>query len=171
MYKKEILSRSSWLGVGLILSLLIAQLIGGFEKILSENIYLAAFIPLVVYMSDAVGAQMEAIIIRELNTPGKFNFIKFLKKQAIIVTVVALTISSLAWLIINIIRDDSDLSIVIGLSLFGGIMTSLLAGALIPYLFWRLHKDPAQASGPVATVIQDFLSIMLFFLIAQFIYK
>lgn len=62
-YVKEIKTRVLWLLIGLAMSLAIAGVIKGFETTLQENLILASFIPLVVYMSDAVGTQMEAIII------------------------------------------------------------------------------------------------------------
>ncbi len=166
-YAKEIKTRIVWLLIGLLLSLGIAQVIQGFETTLQENLILATFIPLIVYMSDAVGTQMEAIIIRDLNKKGKFDFNKFLRQQAIIVVVVALVIGTIGGVIVAVHDHSTALGLVIGISLIGGILSSLLTGSIMPYIFWRLHKDPAEASGPIATVIQDLLSVLIFFLIAQ----
>lgn len=166
-YLKEIKTRIYWLLVGLALSLGIAEVIKNFDSTLQENLILASFIPLVVYMSAAVGAQMEAMIIRELSKKAKFHFYKFLRQQVVIVSVVAVVISTVAGLVVSALNGDSNLGLVIGLSLMAGIMTSLLTGSLMPYMFWKMHDDPAEASGPVATVIQDFLSVVAFFLIAQ----
>lgn len=156
-----------WLLIGLALSLGIAEVIKGFEATLQQNLVLASFIPLVVYMSDAVGTQMEAIIIRSLHTKGKFNFLKFFWRQAIIVSVVALVVGSVAGLVVSVLNNSSNLGIVIGISLFIGILSSLVTGSALPYFFWRMHNDPAEASGPIATVIQDFLSVVIFFMAAQ----
>lgn len=164
---KEIKTRLAWLALGLVASLMIARVISSFEHVLEANIILASFIPLIVYMSDAVGTQMEAIIIRELNQKRKFHFAKFFKNQLLIVIPVAICIGALAAVILQIWKGDSNLSLTIGLSLFAGITTSLITGAVLPYLFWKLHEDPAEASGPVATVLQDFLSVIVFFYIAQ----
>lgn len=166
-YLKEIKTRVFWLLIGLTLSLGIAEVIKGFEDTLQENLILASFIPLVVYMSDAVGTQMEAIIIREFNKKKKFHFSKFLRQQVVIVAVVAAVVGTVAGLIVGLLNRSESLGLVIGLSLVGGILSSLLTGSLLPYIFWKLHDDPAEASGPVATVIQDFLSIVIFFLIAH----
>jgi magnesium transporter len=166
-YPKEIKTRLTWLLLGLTLSLGIAEVIKGFEATLQENLILATFIPLVVYMSDAVGTQMEAIIIRGLNTKGKFNFMKFLRQQSVVVVTVGFVVGIVAGTAVAIINDSSQLGLVIGLSLFAGILSSLFTGSLLPYLFWKLHDDPAEASGPIATVVQDFFSIIIFFLVAQ----
>lgn len=166
-YAREIKTRVMWLLIGLAMSLAIAELIKGFEATLLENLILASFIPLVVYMSDAVGTQMEAIIIRSLHIGGRFDILKFLRQQAIIVTAVALIIGVVAGLFVSILNDSTSLGLVVGLSLICGILSSLITGSVLPYFFWKLHNDPAEASGPIATVLQDFISVLVFFLIAQ----
>lgn len=166
-YFKEIKTRTLWLLVGLLLSLAIAEIIKSFEATLQENLVLASFIPLVVYMSDAVGTQMEAIIIRELQAKKRFNFLKFFRQQTIIVVVVALFVGAASTLLVGLLNHSSDLGTVIGISLFFGIISSLLTGSILPYLFWKLHNDPAEASGPIATVLQDLLSVVIFFITAQ----
>jgi magnesium transporter len=109
---------------------------------------------------------MEAMIIREL-TNKKFKFLLFFKKQFLIVFTVALIVGIVAGLLVGYIDNSSSLGVVIGLSLFFGILSSLVTGTLIPYMFWKMHDDPAEASGPIATVIQDTLSVIIFFTIAQ----
>lgn len=156
-----------WLTLGLAASLMIARVISSFEDVLHENIILASFIPLIVYMSDAVGTQMEAMIIRELNSKSKFRFRKFFQRQLLVVLPVAVIIAIVSMGALYAWHKDSNLSVVVGASLFFGIMSSLITGAVMPYFFWRLHEDPAEASGPVATVLQDFLSVIIFFYIAQ----
>lgn len=165
-YFREIKTRLIWLLIGLVMSLGIAQVIKGFESTLESNIILASFIPLIVYMSDAVGTQMESMIIREL-VHNKFKFWKFLKKQFLIVAIVALLIGITATLLVTFIDHSREVGIVIGITLFFGILSSLLTGTFMPYLFWKLHNDPAEASGPIATVLQDTMSVVIYFLIAQ----
>ena len=165
-YLKEVKTRVTWLLIGLVLSLGIAQVIERFETTLKANLILATFIPLVVYMSDAVGTQMEAMVIRELNTPGKFHFGRFLRQQLVIVSLVAVIVGTVSGLVVGW-QDSSELGVVIGLSVVGGIMSSLVTGTVLPFIFWKMHDDPAEASGPIATVLQDLMSVLIFFLIAQ----
>ncbi len=166
-YIKEIKTRVIWLSIGLILSLGIAQIIKQFETTLQTNLVLASFIPLVVYMSDAVGTQMESIIIRELSGKKKFPIVKFIKQQSVIVTAVAIIIGIMATITVSIIDQSTDLGLIVGISLFCGIMSSLITGSVLPYIFWMSHNDPAAASGPVATVIQDMFSVLIFLYVAQ----
>jgi magnesium transporter len=166
-YIKELKTRLTWLFIGLLLSVGIAELIKGFENTLQENLILASYIPMVVYMSDAVGTQMEAMIIRSLHKKGKFNFLKFLRQQALIVAAVSVIIGAAAYLIVSVLNDSQSLGLVVGISLICGILTSLFTGTVLPYLFWKLHNDPAEASGPIATAIQYLFSVILFFIFAQ----
>ncbi|MCB9834712.1 magnesium transporter [Candidatus Nomurabacteria bacterium] len=163
----EVKVRLTWLVIGLFASLLTAGLINNFDQVLDRNLVLASFIPLIVYMSDAVGTQMEAMIIRELNNKKKFNFRGFFQRQLIVVTIIGMIIASIATGVVGIWKSDFNLAIVVGASLLSGILTSLVTGAVMPYFFWKLHQDPAEASGPIATVIQDFLSVLVFFLVAS----
>lgn len=165
-YLGEVKVRLTWLLIGLVMSLGIAQVIKSFNETLEANLILASFIPMIVYMSDAVGTQMEAMIIRELTTK-KFKFLVFFKKQFLIVFTVALIVGIVAGILVGYIDNSTSLGVVIGLSLFFGILSSLITGTLIPYMFWKMHDDPAEASGPIATVIQDTLSVIIFFTIAQ----
>lgn len=167
---KEIKTRLVWLSLGLVMSIAIAKLIEQFEATLRANIILATFIPLVVYMSDAVGTQMEAIIIRELKDKKRFRFAHFMAKQSLIVIPVSVMISLGSFAIIYLIYSDVLLATTVSLALLFGVVSSLFTGAVLPYWFWREHKDPAEASGPIATVIQDLISVLVFLAIARAFY-
>ena len=62
---------------------------------------------------------------------------------------------------------DFNIAKILSVSLFGTITSSILTGLTIPYVFVKLRFDPANASGPVGTVIQDFLSVLIYFTIAS----
>jgi magnesium transporter len=51
--------------------------------------------------------------------------------------------------------------------MIGAILSSVATGLGIPYFFRKLGEDPANASGPIATILQDIMSIIIFFLIAS----
>lgn len=74
--------------------MLAAGIIGRFEGTLEKNLILAAFIPLMVYMADAVGTQMEAFIIRDLAVNPELEFFRYFRRQFLIVTLIALITST-----------------------------------------------------------------------------
>lgn len=159
--------RLPWLMLGLIGGILAAAVTGLFEKVLAENLILAAFIPLIVYMADAVGTQMEAFIIRDLTINPKLKFIKYFFRQALIVTMIGFVASALIYGASLFIYDNFQLSLVLSLTLFLAVFSSLATGLVVPYVFGRLNFDPANASGPIATIIQDVLSVLIYFYIAS----
>lgn len=161
--------RLPWLILGLFGGVLTAGIVKNFEDTLSQNLILAAFIPLVVYMADAVGTQMEAFIIRDLALDPKLNFGRYFFRQFIIVAGIGVISSVLLYAVSRIIHDNGIVSLVLSLALFCAILSSLITGLSIPFLFGKLRLDPANASGPVATIIQDIVSILVYFGIARWL--
>jgi magnesium transporter len=159
--------RLFWLVLGLVGSLFIAKFIRFFESTLEENLLIAAFIPLIVYMSDAVGTQMESIIIRAVSKEKHFNVKKFLSFQFSVVSLLAISLGILSGVGSYLIYKVGDFSAVLGLAVFITIISSLFTGLAIPYVFWRFHQDPAEASGPIANIIQNAISISIYFLIVS----
>lgn len=159
--------RLPWLVLGLAGGLIGAQIIHQFEGLLSERLILAAYIPLIVYMSDAVGTQMEAYEIRDMALHPTASFIKYLLRQMTIVIFLGIAVGLIVSLVNFFLLNDMALVLVIGISLCLSIFTSIFTGLLIPYLFTKADFDPANASGPIATIIQDLVSVVVYFEIAH----
>lgn len=158
--------RLPWLIIGLFGGLLAAKIIGFFEDTLSKNLILAAFIPLIVYISDAVGTQMEAYIIRDLAVEHQIPIVKYFSRHFIVVFAIGVLLAALLFGAYGFFYGDWHIAGVLACSLFAAVLSSVLTGLLIPYLFSRFTLDPADASGPVATIVQDMLSILIYFAIA-----
>lgn len=160
--------RLPWLILGLSGGLLAAQIISSFEEILSQNLLLASFIPLVVYISDAVGTQMESFVIRDIAIhKGGIHFVKYFTKQFVIVTVMGILLAGGLYGLTLFIHHSPNLSLAITLSMFFAIESSIFTGIILPVLFRRVRLDPANASGPIATIVQDILSVTIYFLVAS----
>lgn len=157
--------RVPWLILGLFGGLLAAKIVGFFEGSLRNNFVLAAFIPLVVYMADAVGTQTETLYIRSLvyniNTRG--YFLKEVKVSLLIALILGILLSLVSYLWFRL----SFVSLTLGVSLFFTIVVAFGLGIFIPYLLNQAKKDPAIISGPVGTIIRDILSLISYFLIAS----
>ncbi|MFA6992313.1 MAG: magnesium transporter [Candidatus Gracilibacteria bacterium] len=161
--------RFPWLFIGLVGGVLAAKLIEQFEFVLSKNLILAAFIPTIVYMADAVGVQMESFIIRDLALEGKIKFHRYFVRQFTVVFFMGLVFSGMLFLINWFTSKDVVISFVLSLALFIAIMSSLLTGLMIPYVMRKSRIDPANVSGPIVTIVQDILSIVIYFLIAAWL--
>lgn len=166
-FKKSFKHRFPWLMIGLLGGILAAHIVTSFENVLSENLILAAFIPLIVYMSDAVGTQMEAFVIRDTALHSHLNFVKYFFKHFLVTAFIASILGLTLFVYSLIFNKETKISIVLSISMFLSVLSSVLTGLLLPRLFTKLKLDPANASGPVATILQDILSVLLYFSIAS----
>ena len=160
-------NRFPWLVVGMLGGFLMSKTIAFFEGTISENIILAAFIPLIVYMASAVQSQIGLFIVRDLAFNPKLNFRKYAFEQLKIIFLIGLGISVLAFLSSFLFYSDILVSLILAIAMFCGILSSIITGILIPFLFHKLKFDPASASGPIATIFQDLISIVIYLLVAK----
>jgi magnesium transporter len=155
--------RLPWLLVGLAGALVAAWIVGSFEERLQGNVALAFFIPGIVYMADAVGTQTETLVIRGLSVGVPIG--EVVRRELLTGLLVGLALSAaflpLAWL-----GWEGDVAFAAALALLAASSTATLVAMALPWLFSRLGRDPAFGSGPLATVIQDLASILIYFAIA-----
>jgi magnesium transporter len=156
--------RLPWLLLGLAGALLAAVVVGGFEEQLADNVLLAAFIPGVVYMADAVGTQTETLVIRGLAAGVGVRAVA--RPELITGLVVGIVVAGAFAAVGLAAWDDPEVIAVVALSLLAACSVATVVAMALPALLARLGQDPAFGSGPLATVIQDLLSILIYFLIA-----
>ncbi len=65
-----------------------------------------------------------------------------------------------------LVWGDGEVAVAVGLALVASCSIATLVAMIFPWVFWRLGADPAFGSGPLATVVQDLLSITVYLLIA-----
>ena len=162
--RQRLLHRLPWLLVGLVGAMLSAIVIGAFEEQLDQVLLLAFFLPAVVYLADAVGTQTEAILIRGLSVGIDMH--RVVRKELISGGVIGAVIG-LCFLPFALIGwGNTEVAVAVALALFCACSLATLVAMLLPLAFHRLGIDPAFGSGPLATVIQDLLSIVVYLLIA-----
>ncbi|GIO22526.1 magnesium transporter [Oceanobacillus sp. J11TS1] len=157
--------RLPWLVILLILGMLTATLIASFEETLEQVAILAAFIPLIGGTAGNSGTQALAVSVRgmatgEFENTGKW---KLLGREALTGLINGLFCGIILAAIIYIWQGNIYLGILLGLSIMGSLLVATLAGALIPMLMNRLNIDPAVASGPFITTINDLISTLIYF--------
>jgi magnesium transporter len=162
---KAFRARIPWLMLGLIGGWLAAGIAGHFEAALQREISLAFFLPLVVYMADAVGTQTETILVRAL-AYGRVSLAGQLLHEGLIGLCIGGVIGGLAGLGFLIIDGRQSMALVLGLTLAMTAVVATLVASLLPLGLDRLGADPALASGPIATVAQDLLSVAIYLNIA-----
>jgi magnesium transporter len=152
--------RVPWLLVGLVGALVSADIVGSFESQLQNMVTLAFFIPAVVYLADAVGTQTETIVVRGLSVGAGFG--RMLARETAAGVVIGLAIALIAGPLVLWRWGNADLALGVGLALFGACSIATVVAVALPLLLDRLGADPAFGSGPLATVIQDLLSILIY---------
>ncbi|HAQ08290.1 MAG TPA: magnesium transporter, partial [Bacillus bacterium] len=160
--------RLPWLIILLFLGMFTASLIGRFEDTLNKVAILAVFIPLIAGMAGNTGTQALAVAIRgiatgDLEKESKWNIIVREAGTGFITGAVS---GILVTFIVYFWHGDFYLGALVGVSIFITLIIATLAGSLVPLLMHRLKIDPAVASGPFITTINDIISILIYFGIA-----
>lgn len=158
--------RAPSLIVGLLLGICISFVTSNFEEVLSQNVEVAFFLPFIVYIADAIGTQTEAIYTRDLKS-GKAKFSNYFKKEFALGALFGIIFGIFSGLISYLWLQNDLLSISVSISCFLTITTAPLVALIIAHTFYVLHKDPAAATGPIATVVQDVLSVVIYGVVAS----
>lgn len=158
---RRALFRLPWLLVGLAGSAAATGLMAGAEAELSANIAVAFFIPAIVYLADAIGTQSEAVAVRGLSLTDGGTWRLLLGELgtgALLGVTLALVALGAVWVVFGDLRLAGAVSG--ALAAAGTIATGV--GFLLPWTFQRAGLDPAHGAGPVATVVQDVLSLAVY---------
>ena len=164
-------ARLPWLLIGLMGGVVAAQIIGFFENVLEEQILLAFFIPVIVYMSGAVAAQTETLIIRGMVFDPKVTLKGYFFKELKIGFFLALVLGLILSLVSFLWWGNYSLTVILGLTLFLGIFLSVAIAILIPFVLQKFKKDPAMGSGPFGTIVTDIVSVTVYFVVASILLK
>ena len=159
---RRVRDRLPWLLVGLVGSALATALMTRFEATLERTVAVAFFLPGLVYLADAVGTQTEAIVVRGLSL-AHGHFVRQWLKEAMTGAWIGLVLGSLAALGAFVAFADARLAAAVGLAVFSAGAVAASLGFALPWALSRAGVDPAYGSGPLATIIQDVLTIAIYF--------
>ena len=163
--------RLPWLIFGLFGGLFAARIVTFFEGSLKVHFILAAFIPLIVYMADAVGVQAQTLFIRSLALDSRLDIRNYFFKEIKISFVIALVLGVLLALISFLWLGFLNIGVILGVSLFLTVICACLIAVLVPWLLQGFKKDPAIGSGPFATIVRDILTLAIYFSVASLMIK
>lgn len=160
--------RLPWLIVLLFLGMFTASLIGRFENTLNQVTILAVFIPLIAGMAGNTGTQALAVVVRGIAT-GDLKMedaSRLIIREAGTGLITGTTCGILITVIVFIWKGDIFLGALVGISILITLTVATLAGSLVPLIMHKLKIDPAVASGPFITTINDIISVLIYFGIA-----
>jgi magnesium transporter len=162
-------ARLPWLLIGLIGGLIGAKVIGIFD--IEKNYEMAFFIPLIAAMGGNVGVQSAAIVVQGL-AGGSVSIVSIwnrLIKELGVAMVNGLICSLIILIATYTLGYDMAMSITVSISLFAVIIFAALFGTFVPLTLEKYNIDPALATGPFITTVNDVLGLFIYFLIGQMI--
>jgi magnesium transporter len=159
-----------WLLILLCLGMVVSSLVGVFEEVIAQLTIIMAFQSLILDMAGNVGTQSLAVTIRVLTdenlTAGQK--IKLVFKEARVGLSVGLILGVASIILIGVYlmtikQKDPTLSFAIsgciGVALLVSMIFSSIIGTLIPLFFKKIKIDPAVASGPLITTLNDLIAV------------
>ncbi|MGM7700932.1 magnesium transporter [Pseudalkalibacillus sp. Hm43] len=157
--------RLPWLVILLFLGTITASLIGQFEDTLNQVAILAVFIPLIAGMAGNTGTQALAVAVRGIATgdTDKENLRSLILREAGTGLITGTTCGIVITIIVYLWQSSIYLGLLVGVSILFTLVVATLAGALIPLFMHKLKIDPAVASGPFITTINDIISVLIYF--------
>lgn len=158
---RRVRDRLPWLLLGLLGSVAATGVMARFEGTLRARVAVAFFVPGIVYLADAVGTQTETVVVRGLS----LSFVRLprllwgeMRTGLLIGGLLGVLVFPAVLLGFGDVRLAAAVSAAVLVA--GTLATSI--GLLFPWMLHRWGIDPAFGSGPLATVAQDVLSLLVY---------
>jgi magnesium transporter len=158
--------RLPWLLAGLAGAGVATGAMAGFESTLSTHIAVAFFVPGIVYLADAIGTQSEAVAVRGLSLT-RTGIGHLLGGELRTGMAIGAALGLIAFLPVWIAFGELRLAAAVAIAIFAAGAMAAALGLFLPWLLARLGRDPAMGSGPMATVIQDILSLLVYLAVVR----
>ncbi len=172
--KKSIGKRLPWLVILLGLGLLVSGVVGLFESVIADLALIVCFQSLVLGMSGNAGTQSLAVTIRvladETLDARKKLFLIGKEARAGLVNGIFLGALSVVFIGLYIVLFKGyeapyafSVSLCTGLALAVSVLISSVTGTVVPLIFKKLKIDPAVASGPLITTVNDLVAVVSYY--------
>ena len=158
--------RLPWLVLGLIGGVMASLIVSRYEAVLAQNIKLTFFMPLIVYIAAAVGNQTENIYVRNLGRK-EVNLGVYFVKEISVGIIIGMLLGLISGVIVYIWLADAAIAYTIGLAMAGSVAVAPFIALTVSALLHKEHTDPAVGAGPFMTIIQDILSLLIYFATAS----
>lgn len=160
--------RAPWIVALTFLGLLTGGVIGYFEETLESVVLLSVFIPMIMDTAGNVGTQSLTVAVRglALGNIKRDGFLRLIRRELAVGFYLGLISMVAIIVLISILYQNWLLAIIVGVSLLCTLTISTVAGFVIPLIINKLNFDPAIASGPFITTINDIVGLIIYFSIA-----
>lgn len=169
---KQSKARLPWLFIGLIGGVFGAQIIGNFGDDLHIYTGLAMFLPMIAAMAGNVGVQSSSIIVQSIanKTIGLESPIKKLLREFLGASFNGLICSSAIFLYNLTFSPSFALTITVSSALFSVIIFAAIFGTSVPIILHKFKIDPALATGPFVTTLNDIVGLFIYLSIARIVF-
>ncbi|HWA34225.1 MAG TPA: magnesium transporter [Cyclobacteriaceae bacterium] len=163
---KNTRARLPWLLIGIFGGMLSARFMGIFEEELARITAIAFFVPLIQATGGNVGIQSSSLVVQSLASSGFVveGLVQRLTKVLLVALLNGFFLSAIVFGANWIIFGNRELSIVVSIALFSVVVFASLVGTITPLILDRFGFNPAVASGPFITTINDLLGLTVYFL-------
>ncbi len=157
-------ARIPWLLIGMLGGILGSRVVSGFVDVLDDHPELAFFMGLIAAMGGNVGIQASAIVVQSLASGSSSldsTWKKLLKELGIsLLNATLLTILIFAYN--KFIGADVALTMTVSAAMFSVVVFANLFGTFVPLLLNKMKIDPAVATGPFVTTLNDIIGMFLY---------
>jgi len=156
--------RLPWLIVALFIELIGVYLLSNYEYVLEQITFAAFFFPVVMAMGGSSGSQAALVMVQGLSVGNIWlkDSLKQLGKELLVAVLNGLIISSILFLATFLFFNDRYFLLVLAASLLTIIIFATMLGAIIPLILKRWNIDPAVATGPFVTTMNDILGLIIY---------
>jgi magnesium transporter len=161
--------RIPWLLVCLAGTLMAGGMIDAFQESLANLTALLFFMPAIMAMGGNTGIQTSTVTIRNLAT-GELQsgtVLKSIAREMRVAAMMGLMLGILVFCVSQLWTGNWIVGSCVGLAMLSAVVFSAFLGALVPIVFRAIGIDPAVASGPLITTLNDGLSLGIYFAIAS----
>ena len=157
-------SRVFWLSINLVTAFIAASAINLFQDTLDKVVYLAVLMPIVASMGGVAATQTLTIVLRgltleQINTSN----IRWLFKRELAVSIInGIVLSLLVGVSTFLWFEDKTLSVLISCALVINLISSVIAGILVPLALRKFNQDPAISGSVVVTTVTDVIGFISF---------
>lgn len=164
----EVRRRCPWILLAVAAGIVMVWIGQSFERQLAGRIQLVFFVPMIVYMSDAIGTETLALVVRSLATDHMHVRRIFMKELLVGLSLgatggIPMGLIAYAWF------GEWQLALTVAVAMLANGAVAVLLGMLIPVGFARMGRDPAIGTEEIGTALSDIVSILIYLAVATLI--
>ena len=162
-------NRLPWLVTCMLGSIVTGLVIQFFEVTILETIALVSFIPVITATGGNSGVQASTVVVRSIAL-GHMDFSRLweeVRRQLKIAITLGLVCGTVLTLLANLWKKNPAVGLIVGMSIFLVVVWSNFVGVVTPMVFKKLKIDPAIASGPFITTLNDIIGVFIYLTVAS----